>query len=34
MSQIASPRNPRLKAVRRLHGKRERARLGRVLAEG
>jgi TrmH family RNA methyltransferase len=34
MSQIASPRNPRLKALRRLHGKRERARLGRFLAEG
>ncbi|HEY4427759.1 MAG TPA: RNA methyltransferase [Solirubrobacteraceae bacterium] len=34
MTQIASPRNPRLKAVRRLHGKRERARLGRFIAEG
>jgi RNA methyltransferase, TrmH family len=34
MSQIASPQNPRLKAVRRLQGKRERARLGRFLAEG
>ncbi|HYM54317.1 MAG TPA: RNA methyltransferase [Solirubrobacteraceae bacterium] len=34
MSQIASPQNPRLKAVRRLHAKRERARLGRFLAEG
>jgi len=34
MSQIASPQNPRLKAVRRLHSKRERARLGRFLAEG
>jgi RNA methyltransferase, TrmH family len=34
MSQIASPHNPRLKAVRRLHAKRERARLGRFLAEG
>jgi len=34
MSQIASPHNPRLKAVRRLHTKRERARSGRFLAEG
>jgi len=34
MSQIASPQNPRLKAVRRLHGKRERMRCGRFLAEG
>ncbi|MGO9488926.1 MAG: TrmH family RNA methyltransferase [Solirubrobacteraceae bacterium] len=34
MTRIASPQNPRLKAVRRLHGKRERARLGRFLAEG
>jgi TrmH family RNA methyltransferase len=34
MSQIASPHNPRLKAVRRLHTKRERARSGMFLAEG
>jgi TrmH family RNA methyltransferase len=34
MSQIASPQNPRLKAVRRLHTKRERARSGSFLAEG
>jgi TrmH family RNA methyltransferase len=34
MSQIASQQNPRLKAVRRLHAKRERARQGRFLAEG
>jgi TrmH family RNA methyltransferase len=34
MSQIASPHNPRLKAVRRLHTKRERARSGTFLAEG
>ena len=34
MSQIASPQNPRLKAVRRLHTKRERARSGAFLAEG
>ena len=34
MSQITSPHNPRLKAVRRLRSKRERARLGRFLAEG
>lgn len=34
MSQIASPQNPRLKAVRRLHGKRERTLSGRFLAEG
>lgn len=34
MTEIASPRNPRLKAVRRLHGKRERARTGAFLAEG
>jgi TrmH family RNA methyltransferase len=34
MTQIASPQNPRLKALRRLHGKRERARSGRFLAEG
>jgi TrmH family RNA methyltransferase len=34
MTQIASPHNSRLKALRRLQGKRERARLGRFLAEG
>jgi TrmH family RNA methyltransferase len=34
MSQIASPQNPRLKAVRKLHAKRERARSGRFVAEG
>jgi RNA methyltransferase, TrmH family len=34
MSQIASQQNPRLKAVRRLHNKRERARSGRFVAEG
>ncbi|HEY4917703.1 MAG TPA: RNA methyltransferase [Solirubrobacteraceae bacterium] len=34
MSQIASPQNPRLKAVRRLHTKRERARSATFLAEG
>jgi TrmH family RNA methyltransferase len=34
MSQIQSAQNPRLKAVRRLHAKRERARTGRFLAEG
>ncbi len=34
MSQIASTHNPRLKAVRRLHTKRERARTGTFLAEG
>jgi TrmH family RNA methyltransferase len=34
MSQIASPHNPRLKAVRRLQGKRERARRGCFVAEG
>jgi TrmH family RNA methyltransferase len=34
MSQIASPHNPRLKAVRRLHAKRERARSGTFVAEG
>jgi RNA methyltransferase, TrmH family len=34
MSQIESPHNPRLKAVRRLHAKRERARRGAFLAEG
>jgi RNA methyltransferase, TrmH family len=34
MSQIASPQNPRLKALRRLHTRRERARTGTFLAEG
>jgi TrmH family RNA methyltransferase len=34
MTQIESAQNPRLKAVRRLHTKRERARHGRFLAEG
>jgi TrmH family RNA methyltransferase len=34
MTQITSPQNPRLKAVRRLQGKRERARLGMFVAEG
>lgn len=34
MSHIASPHNPRLKAVRRLHTRRERARSGAFLAEG
>jgi TrmH family RNA methyltransferase len=34
MSQIASPQNPRLKALRRLHTKRGRARSGRFVAEG
>jgi TrmH family RNA methyltransferase len=34
MSQIASPQNPRLKALRRLHTKRERARSATFLAEG
>jgi RNA methyltransferase, TrmH family len=34
MTSISSPQNPRLKAVRRLHGKRERERTGRFLAEG
>lgn len=34
MSQIASPQNPRLKAVRRLHTKRERVRTATFLAEG
>lgn len=34
MSQIASPHNPRLKSLRRLQGKRERARRGTFLAEG
>lgn len=34
MTRIASTGNPRLKAVRRLHGKRERARSGLFVAEG
>jgi TrmH family RNA methyltransferase len=34
MIQIASPQNPRLKALRRLQSRRERARSGRFLAEG
>jgi len=34
MSHITSPQNPRLKALRRLHSKRERARSGAFLAEG
>jgi TrmH family RNA methyltransferase len=34
MSHIASPHNPRLKSLRRLHGKRERTRAGRFIAEG
>jgi TrmH family RNA methyltransferase len=34
MTLIESPHNPRLKALRRLHTKRERARSGRFLAEG
>jgi TrmH family RNA methyltransferase len=34
MSQIASPQNPRLKALRRLHTRRERARTGTFAAEG
>jgi TrmH family RNA methyltransferase len=34
MSQIASPHNPRLKAVRRLQLKRERERSGAFVAEG
>src|SRR5882757_4451877 len=34
MTQIASQQNPRLKAVRRLHSKRERARTMTFLAEG
>jgi TrmH family RNA methyltransferase len=34
MTDIASHQNPRLKALRRLQGKRERARLGRFVAEG
>jgi RNA methyltransferase, TrmH family len=34
MTRIASEQNPRLKALRRLHGRRERARQGRFVAEG
>ena len=34
MTDIASAQNPRLKALRRLHTRRERARHGRFLAEG
>jgi TrmH family RNA methyltransferase len=34
MTQIASPQNPRLTALRRLQARRERARSGRFLAEG
>ena len=34
MGHISSQHNPRLKAVRRLHTKRERTRSGRFLAEG
>ncbi|HWX52873.1 MAG TPA: hypothetical protein VNY34_06250, partial [Solirubrobacteraceae bacterium] len=34
MTQIASQQNPRLKALRRLQARRERARSGRFLAEG
>ncbi len=34
MSQIASQQNPRLKALRRLHTKRERSRQGLFMAEG
>jgi TrmH family RNA methyltransferase len=34
MTQIASPQNPRLKALRRLQDRRERTRSGRFLAEG
>jgi RNA methyltransferase, TrmH family len=34
MSHIASPQNPRLKALRRLHTKRGRARQGAFAAEG
>jgi RNA methyltransferase, TrmH family len=34
VSHIASPQNPRLKALRRLHTRRERARTGTFLAEG
>ncbi len=34
MAHITSPQNPRLKAVRRLAGRRERARTARFVAEG
>ncbi|MEA2315378.1 MAG: methyltransferase, TrmH family [Solirubrobacteraceae bacterium] len=34
MTQIASRQNPRLKALRKLHGKRERERSGLFVAEG
>jgi len=34
MTSIASAQNPRLKALRRLHTRRERARQGRFVAEG
>ncbi|HEY2397873.1 MAG TPA: RNA methyltransferase [Solirubrobacteraceae bacterium] len=34
MTEIASPQNPRLKALRKLAGSRERSRSGRFLAEG
>ncbi len=34
MTRIASPRNPRLQGLRRLHRRSERARSGRFLAEG
>jgi TrmH family RNA methyltransferase len=34
VTAIASPRNPRLQELRRLHRRRERARSGRFLAEG
>jgi TrmH family RNA methyltransferase len=34
MTHIASPQNARLKSLRRLHGRRERERTGRFLAEG
>src|SRR6476620_11568485 len=34
MTTIASPQNPRIRALRRLHTNRERARSGRFLAEG
>jgi TrmH family RNA methyltransferase len=34
MSHIASAHNPHLKSLRRLHGKRERTRAGRFIAEG
>jgi TrmH family RNA methyltransferase len=34
MTQIESPHNPRLKAIKRLQSKRDRAREGRFVAEG